>query len=215
MPTPIVSFSVPSRRAAGAVIITASHNPPTDNGFKVRDHRGAAIAPEELKLIEARIPDSLKDVKRASLESGSVETFDPAPAYVEYVKGRVDLEPIKQAGLVVAYDAMWGVGAGWLARLLEGGTTTIHSIRGERNPVFPGMRQPEPIPPNVDALLKEVIARGGRRRHRQRRRRRPHRPGRRAGQLCHPASGWRAAGAVSCWKCAVSAAPSSRRYRLR
>ncbi|RLC85670.1 MAG: phosphoglucomutase/phosphomannomutase family protein [Chloroflexi bacterium] len=160
MPTPIISFSALSRRAAGAVIITASHNPPTDNGFKVRDQRGAAIAPEGLKRIEARIPDSLKDVKRASLESGLVETFDPAPAYIEYVKEHVDLEPIKQAGLKVAYDAMWGVGAGWLARLLEGGATTICSIRGERNPAFPGMRQPEPIPPNVDALLKEVVAEG-------------------------------------------------------
>ncbi len=160
-PTPAISFSVLSKQAAGAIIITASHNPPTDNGFKVRDHRGVAVAPGDLKRIEARVPESLESVRRASLKAatnnGLIETFDPAPAYIEYVKKHLDLEPIKQAGLTVAYDAMWGVGAGWLARLLDGGSTTVHTIRGDRNPVFPGMRRPEPIPPNIDALLEEVI----------------------------------------------------------
>jgi phosphomannomutase len=161
-PTPIIAFSVTNKQAAGAIIITASHNPPMDNGFKVRDHRGASIAPDGLKRIEARIPESLKSVKQVSLEAarneGLVKTFDPAPAYVEYVKKQIDLEPIKYAGLTVVCDAMWGVGAGWLARLLDGGATTIRTIRGERNPAFPGMRQPEPIPPNIDALLREVVA---------------------------------------------------------
>jgi len=160
-PTPILSFSVLSQQAAGAVVITASHNPPTDNGFKVRDYRGAALPSEELRRIEARISQSLKSVKQISLEKardeGLVETFDPAPAYVEYIKSKVDLEPIKYAGLTVVCDAMWGVGAGWLARLLDGGATTVSTIRGERNPAFPGMRQPEPIPPNIDALLEEVV----------------------------------------------------------
>lgn len=159
-PTPVISFAVLSKQAAGAIIITASHNPPTDNGFKVRDHRGVAIAPEGLKQIEARIPDSLESVERTSLKAatnrGQVETFDPAPAYVEYVKSRLDLDPIKRAGLTVAYDAMWGVGAGWFDRLLDGGSTTLHTIHGDRNPAFPGMRQPEPIPPNIAALLKTV-----------------------------------------------------------
>lgn len=163
-PTPVLSFSALSRQTAGAVVITASHNPPTDNGFKVRDSRGAAIGTEGLKRIEALVQDSPRDVKRVVLEKamseGQVELFDPAPAYVEYVQEHVELEPIKQAGLKVAYDAMWGVGAGWLARLLEGGATKLHPIRGERNPVFPGMRQPEPIPPNVDALLRKVVAVG-------------------------------------------------------
>jgi phosphomannomutase len=160
-PTPVISFSVLSKRAAGAVVITASHNPPTDNGFKVRDHRGVAIAPEGLKRIEARIPDSLRRVKHISLEAATneelVETFDPAPAYIEYVNAHLDLEPIKRAGLTVIHDAMWGVGAGWLDRLLDGGSTTFHTIHGDRNPIFPEMRQPEPIPPNVAVMLRTVV----------------------------------------------------------
>ena len=63
-PTPVISFSVPNREAVGAVNITASHNPPTDNGFKVRNHTGGAIDPEGLKEIEAGIPDSVEDVRR-------------------------------------------------------------------------------------------------------------------------------------------------------
>ena len=163
-PTPVISFSAQIRKAAGAVIITASHNPPTDNGFKVRDHRGAAIAPAGLKRIESRIPDSVESVKRRSFEAaaddGLVEVFNPAPAYFEYVKKRVDLEGIRQAGLRIVYDAMWGAGAGWLERLIEGGSTSLHSIHGDRNPVFPDMQRPEPIPPNIDLLLSTVVNRG-------------------------------------------------------
>ncbi|MFQ6100133.1 MAG: phosphoglucomutase/phosphomannomutase family protein [Anaerolineae bacterium] len=164
MPTPVVSFSVLNKRAAGAIIITASHNPPTYNGFKVRDHRGISVVPESLKWIEARIPDSLKSAKRVSLEAavskGLVEAFDPVPAYIEYVKKHVDLERIKRAGLTLVYDAMWGVGAGWFERLLDGGSTTLRAIRQERNPIFPGMHRPEPIRPNIDALLRTVVDMG-------------------------------------------------------
>ena len=55
-PTPVISFSVVNRHAAGAVNITASHNPPTDNGFKVRNEFGGAIDPEGLKKIEGLVP---------------------------------------------------------------------------------------------------------------------------------------------------------------
>jgi len=57
-PTPVIAFSVVNRKAAGAVNITASHNPPTDNGFKVRDNHGGAIPPEGLLEIEANIPET-------------------------------------------------------------------------------------------------------------------------------------------------------------
>ena len=56
-PTPVIAYSVVHHKAAGAINITASHNPPTDNGFKVRNETGGAIDPEGLKEIEAAIPD--------------------------------------------------------------------------------------------------------------------------------------------------------------
>ena len=69
-PTPVIAFAVVNKKACGAVNITASHNPPTDNGFKVRDENGSAIDPEGLKRIEALIPDSVEAVKHVPLTTG-------------------------------------------------------------------------------------------------------------------------------------------------
>jgi len=158
-PTPVISYAVVAQGAAGAVNITASHNPPADNGFKVRDEHGGAIAPDGLKEIEARIP-AIEGVRRLPLAQaeaeGLIRRFDPAPAYLKQLSKLIDVTPIKNAGLTIAYDAMWGNGAGWLARILAGGSTRIVEIHAERNPIFPEMARPEPIPPNVDVLLGQV-----------------------------------------------------------
>src|SRR5512145_239724 len=69
-PTPVIAFAVVDKKAAGAVNITASHNPPTGNGFKVRNETGGAIDPEGLKRIEALIPDSVEDVKHIKFSEG-------------------------------------------------------------------------------------------------------------------------------------------------
>lgn len=66
-PTPVISYSVVARQSVGAINITASHNPPTDNGFKVRDQHGGAIDPDGLIDIESQIPNSEDDVKRIPL----------------------------------------------------------------------------------------------------------------------------------------------------
>lgn len=156
-PTPVISYAVVDKSAVGAINITASHNPPTDNGFKVRNRHGGAIAPEGLKEIESRIPDKVENVKQVSfndaVEAGQIVLFDPKPAYLQQIKQLVDLEAIKAAGLTVLVDPMWGNGAGWFTELLAGGTTKVVEIHNERNPTYPEMSRPEPIPPNVDVGL--------------------------------------------------------------
>jgi len=156
-PTPVISYAVVDKKAAAAINITASHNPFTDNGFKVRDEHGGAIAPDGLRQIENSIPDSEDQVKRLGLEealdSGKVEYFDPAPAYIEHIQTLIDLQPIKDAGLRVLVDPMWGNGAGWFPRLIGDGKTEVFEIHQHRNPNFPEMTRPEPIPPNVDVGL--------------------------------------------------------------
>lgn len=158
-PTPVISYSVVAQGAAGAINITASHNPWWDNGFKVRDEHGGAIAPAGLAAIESRIPE-IAEVKRVTLDEavdqGLVTYFDPAPAYLEQIERLIDVQPIKDAGLTVLADAMWGNGAGWFPRILEGGKTQIIEIHAERHPLFPEMSRPEPIPPNVDVALARV-----------------------------------------------------------
>lgn len=153
-PTPTISYSIVDRGAGGAVNITASHNPPADCGFKVRDPRGGAIPPDKLKEIEAFIPEDISQVQTMKLadarSDGLVQTLDPAPAYLELLNRLVDLEPIRQAGFKVLVDCMWGNGAGWFSRLLQGGATEVVEVHNERHPLFPHMTRPEPIPPNVD-----------------------------------------------------------------
>ncbi|NLF14177.1 MAG: phosphoglucomutase/phosphomannomutase family protein [Anaerolineaceae bacterium] len=159
-PTPVISYAVVAQGASAAVNITASHNPPTDNGFKVRDEHGGAIAPEGLREIEERIP-AVSGVRRVALsdalEQGTIRYFDPAPAYLEQLARMIDVTPIKEAGLTVVVDAMWGNGAGWFPRILDGGKTRVVEIHSARNPLFPDMVRPEPIPPNVDAGLAKIV----------------------------------------------------------
>jgi alpha-D-glucose phosphate-specific phosphoglucomutase len=160
-PTPVIAFAVVNKQACGAVNITASHNPPTDNGFKVRNETGGAIDPEGLKRIEALIPDSVENVKHIRLSEGmrdgKVIKFDPSEPYIENLKKLVDLQKIKDAGLTVVVDAMWGNGAGWFPRLLEGGQTRVIEIHNYRNPSFPEMKRPEPIRPNIDVGLQATL----------------------------------------------------------
>ena len=122
VPTPVLSFSVKERGALGGINITASHNPFSDNGFKVRDENGGAIDPDGLKKIESMIPSSLSAVKRIKFDdaarAGLIRHFDPNPAYIEQIKRMVDPEPIRNAGLKVLVDPMSGNGAGWFKNLL-------------------------------------------------------------------------------------------------
>lgn len=162
-PTPVISYSVVDIEALGAVNITASHNPPWDCGFKVRDETGGAVPPDGLTQIEALIPD-LEAVQRIVLDEGlvhgSIVRYDPVPSYTAHLSELVDIEPIKRAGYKVLVEPMWGNGAGWFPRLLTGGDTQVTEIHQERNPLFPDMIRPEPIPPNVDIALAHTVERG-------------------------------------------------------
>lgn len=160
-PTPVISYAVVANKAAGAINITASHNPPADNGFKVRDENGGAIDPEGLKRIENLIPEDISSVKimpyTEAEKAGLIVMFDAAPQYIEHIKKLIDLEPIKAAGLTIMVDAMWGNGAGWFSNLLAGGKTRVVEIHNTRNPSFPEMKRPEPIPPNINVGLQATL----------------------------------------------------------
>jgi alpha-D-glucose phosphate-specific phosphoglucomutase len=160
-PTPVIAFAVVNKKACGAINITASHNPPGDNGFKVRNETGGAIDPDGLKRIEALIPEQVETVKRSAYERASAEgtivKFDAHSPYIEHIHKLIDLQPIKDAGLTVMVDCMWGNGAGYFPRLLSGGKTKVIEIHNERNPSFPEMKRPEPIRPNIDVGLKATV----------------------------------------------------------
>jgi len=160
-PTPVISYATVAQKAIGAINITASHNPPSDNGFKVRNQFGGAIDPDGLLEIEALIPDDITKVNRIDLteaqSNGIFRYFDPNPEYIAQINRLVDLDVIKGAGLKILVDPMWGNGAGWFTNLLAGGKTEVVEIHNKRNPIFPEMLRPEPIRPNVDVGLKTTI----------------------------------------------------------
>lgn len=160
-PTPVIAHAIVEKGAAGGINITASHNPPTDNGFKVRNEFGGAIDPKNLIEIEKRIPQDEVGISRMPFEqgcqAGKIRLFDPAPAYIQQLHSLVDIEKIRRSGLRICADPMWGNGIGWFPRLLEGGKTSVIEIHNQRNPIFPGMKRPEPIPPNINEGLKAVL----------------------------------------------------------
>lgn len=160
-PTPVISYSVTKKDADGAINITASHNPPTDNGFKVRNHLGGAVDPEGLIKIENNIPEDTKNINHIDIDkaekTGLINFFDPSDKYLQHLDHFVNIKEIKDAGLKILVDPMWGNGIGWFPRLLGNGKTDVEEIHNKRNPIFPEMLRPEPIAPNIDVGLSEVI----------------------------------------------------------
>ncbi len=162
VPTQMSSYEVVERGAAAGIVITASHNPWTDNGFKVKSPQGSAGGPEMLKVIERAIAEGGPIERRpfADAEAADlVERYDPYDGYEAYVRRTVDLDALKAADVHLLVEPMWGAGAGWLSRLLRDGRIRVTEIHQERNPYFGGVN-PEPIRPNVDEALR-MLAGGG------------------------------------------------------
>ncbi len=164
VPTQMSSFEVVERGASAGIVITASHNPWVDNGFKVKAPTGAAAGADILGVIEARLAVNggigidrrpFADAEAAGL----VERFDPYDGYERFVRTTVDLDALKAADASILVDPMWGAGSGWISRLLAGGKIRVNEIHQERNPFFGGVN-PEPIRPNVNEAL-SILAAGG------------------------------------------------------
>jgi phosphomannomutase len=162
-PTPVVSYSVLDRRAGGGVVITSSHNPASYNGFKYKPEYAGSASPEVVARLEERIAahQAAGRVERLPLaeaqRQGRVELIDARAPYFAQLGRLVDLERLRASGLRVVHDALYGAGMGYFAELLGSG---VRTLRGEINPAFPGIHAPEPIPPNIDALLAAVPREG-------------------------------------------------------
>ena len=164
VPTQMSSYEVVERGSAAGIVITASHNPWTDNGFKVKSPSGAAAGPEILAVLEAQIArnggTAIERRPFADAEAaGLVERFDPFEGYERFVRRTVDLDALKAADVSILVEPMYGAGAGWIPRLLAGGKIRVTEIHQERNPYFGGIN-PEPIRPHVDEAL-GLVAKGG------------------------------------------------------
>jgi alpha-D-glucose phosphate-specific phosphoglucomutase len=160
-PTPVISYGVLARKAGGAIIITASHNPHIWNGFKFKTAEGTSAPTEITTEIEEGIARALAGGKiehltlAEALDRGIIEKLDLDPIYDEQLSQLIDLERLRRARLKVVTDPMYGAGIGYFGRLLGGGAVRLTEINGERNPLFPGIN-PEPIAANLARLSAAV-----------------------------------------------------------
>ena len=155
-PTPALSYRIIEIGACGGVMVTSSHNPFRWNGIKVKPHYGGSASPEIVADIERRVPSILEDTSKIALAPASsdlISRFDPVSGYLATLATQVDVRRIRAAGLKVAIDPMYGAGSGLFEELLSGGSTSVTEIHSDRNPLFPGIRAPEPIESNLSEFM--------------------------------------------------------------
>ena len=153
-PTPYVSFEVRRRGLAGGVVITASHNPASFNGFKVKAAFGGSATPQITTDIEARI--GATSVCRGT---ECIETVGPSAAYAEHLRSLVDWEAISASGMRIVADPMHGSSGRLLEELFVSTSCTVRTIRAEPDPYFGGVH-PEPMMPQLKPLGEAVVAEG-------------------------------------------------------
>jgi phosphomannomutase len=155
-PTPAFSWAAHSQNALGALVITASHNPGSYLGLKVKGNFGGSVPPEMTQQIEARLGETLPP-----RELGTLTTFDPWAGYCQELRGKVDLASIQRAmatgKLSVFADVMHGAASTGLGRLLG---LPITELNSNTDPLFDG-GAPEPLPKYLSQLMRVIRAQSG------------------------------------------------------
>ncbi|HME91003.1 MAG TPA: phosphoglucomutase/phosphomannomutase family protein, partial [Myxococcaceae bacterium] len=161
-PTPAISYAIVHAGAGGAVMVTSSHNPASWNGIKYKPEYAGSASPEVIERLEAPLDEILAagEPPRMALHDararGLLESFDPRSPYLEGLAGQVDVQAIKDAGLRICVDSMYGAGMGYTATLLAGGKSTVTELHAVHNPNFPGIHAPEPIARNLGEMIETM-----------------------------------------------------------
>ncbi|MFN0275551.1 MAG: phosphoglucomutase/phosphomannomutase family protein [Chitinophagales bacterium] len=152
--TPMVSYGANRLHAVAGVVITASHNPPSYNGYKLKSGYGGPSVPEDIAIVEALIPETFS-ISTTSLKefeaSGMLQWVNLEDMYFEHVQKSFDLDTINNSGIRLGYDAMYGAGQRVIKRILK----NIVALHCDDNPGFKG-QAPEPIHRNLLELSELV-----------------------------------------------------------
>lgn len=163
-PTPVVAYAVTLCQSAGAVMFTASHNPPEYNGIKYIPEYAGPASEDITRAIEANIGREIPPhAERVDLESagreGRLQIIDPRDEYFEHVSGLVDFATIRASGLRIVCDPMYASGRNYLPDILRANGCEVETIRGHRDPLFGG-GLPEPTAKELALLAEKVKATG-------------------------------------------------------
>jgi len=157
VPTPLVSLAIKNKKLSGGIMITASHNPPTYNGIKIKAPYASSADEKITRSVESLVGKN--KVKAIPLEegisSGAVQVVDLKAGYMEFIKSYIDMGLLKKSKLKILVDCMYGVGDGYIKDILKDTPIQITQMRTGRDPLFGGIN-PEPIPKNLDAVFQEM-----------------------------------------------------------
>ena len=153
--TPMISLGIINKKAAAGVMITASHNPPQWNGFKIKAEFGGSALVKDIKNVEALLGEIIANNIAPKLKpmdelrkAGLIVPIDLHKPYIADIKKKIDLKAIERSGMRIAYDVMYGASFGVMKHLLP----SVTCLHDEHNPGFKGIA-PEPLAKN----LKEFI----------------------------------------------------------
>jgi phosphomannomutase len=159
-PTPAVSLLVRQRRAAGGLVITASHNPYCWNGIKYKASYGSSALPSIVAQIETELENVQRDgVPPLPARKDLIQPLEPRSPYLDTIEKLVDWQRVRDAKFRFVADPMHGSAAGLLPELFRRNGVACDEIRGTRDPRFAGIH-PEPIEPHIEPLRQAVRAGG-------------------------------------------------------
>jgi len=154
-PTPAIAYAVIQEKADGAINFTASHSPPEYNGIKFSTPDGAPALPEVTRRIEKEIVAADETARPPSARGAKILNLDPRPAYLARLGEVVELETMRQAGLRVAFDPLWGAARGYSDGLLREAGIKVATVHDCRDVLF-GNHAPAPAEHLLDALRTEM-----------------------------------------------------------
>ena len=158
VPTPAVSWATQALDADAGIVITASHNPPEYNGYKLKADFGGPAPPSMVEQVEQAVPDTIDRADTLpSLDTlaadGTVSASALRAHYLSALNDVLNVDAIRESGLVIAHDAMYGAGQGIVTDLL--GDDKVLPLRHDHNPGFHGVA-PEPIEDRLQDLSDTV-----------------------------------------------------------
>jgi phosphomannomutase len=152
--TPMVSMAVLTHKAQQGVVITASHNPPSYSGYKLKGAHGGPTPPHQITEVEALIPNTAINITGTLAEyeqKGLLVYDDFEKTYIEYLQQKFDIASLNNNAFKMAYDAMYGAGQNVIRQLFP----TAVLLHCERNPLF-NNTAPEPLAKNLEELGKTI-----------------------------------------------------------